>query len=158
MKGQLSNTAMTLHIAPLRTEDRAAWETLARGYKTFYETEVSPAEYETAWQRLLHHENTREDVFGLGAHLDGRLVGITHYLFHTSVWSPRVCYLQDLFTAPELRGKGVARALINAVGDAARAAHAARCYWLTHETNATARTLYDKVAKFHGFIRYDLAL
>lgn len=154
MKGQLSNATMTLHITALRHEDRAEWETLARGYKAFYETEVSPAGYETAWQRLVK----RDEVFGLGAHLDGRLVGIAHYLFHTSVWAPRLCYLQDLFTAPELRGQGVARALIAAVGEAAREAEATRCYWLTHETNATARTLYDKVAKFHGFIRYDLAL
>ena len=145
---------MTLTIAPLRPEDRAAWEVLARGYKAFYETEVSPAGYETAWQRLLE----RQDVFGLAAYDDGRLVGITHYLFHTSTWSPRLCYLQDLFTAPEMRGRGIARALILAVGEAARAANATRCYWLTHETNATARTLYDKVAKFHGFLRYDLPL
>jgi GNAT superfamily N-acetyltransferase len=145
---------MTVSIAPLRTEDRTAWEGLARGYKTFYKTEATPAEYETAWQRLLQ----RADVFGLGAHVDGRLVGITHYLFHTSVWAPRVCYVQDLFTAPEMRGRGVARALIAAVGDAARAASASRCYWLTHETNATARTLYDKVARFQGFIRYELPL
>lgn len=149
---------MTLQIAPLAAADRQPWEALARGYKTFYKTEVSPAGYETAWQRLLHHDNTRDDVFGLGAHLDGRLVGITHYLFHTSVWSPRLVYLQDLFTSPEQRGQGVARALIAAVGDVAREAKATRCYWLTHETNATARTLYDKVAQFHGFIRYDLPL
>jgi GNAT superfamily N-acetyltransferase len=145
---------MSLHIAPLRPEDRAAWETLARGYKAFYETEVSPAGYDTAWQRLLQ----RDGVFGLGAHDDGQLVGITHYLFHTSTWSPRLCYLQDLFTAPEMRGRGVAHALIAAVGEAAHAANATRCYWLTHERNATARTLYDKVAQFHGFIRYDLPL
>jgi GNAT superfamily N-acetyltransferase len=145
---------MKLQIAPLGAADRQPWEALARGYKRFYKTEVSPAGYETAWQRLLK----REEVFGLGAHLDGRLVGITHYLFHTSVWSPRVCYLQDLFTAPELRGRGVARALIVAVGEAAREAEATRCYWLTQETNATARALYDKVAQFHGFIRYDLPL
>ncbi len=144
---------MTLQIAPLAVADRLPWEALARGYKTFYETEVSPAGYETAWQRLMQ----RDDVFGFGAHVDGRLVGITHYLFHTSVWSPRLCYLQDLFTAPELRGQGVARALIAAVGEVAREAKATRCYWLTHETNATARTLYDKVAQFHGFIRYDLS-
>ncbi len=144
---------MTLQIAPLAAADRLPWETLARGYKAFYRTEVAPAGYETAWQRLMQ----RDDVFGFGAHLDGRLVGITHYLFHTSVWSPRLCYLQDLFTAPELRGQGVARALIAAVGEVAREAKATRCYWLTHESNATARTLYDKVAQFHGFIRYDLS-
>jgi GNAT superfamily N-acetyltransferase len=154
MKGQLSTTTMTPHIAPLRPEDRAAWETLARGYKAFYETKVTLAEIETAWQRLLK----REEAFGLAAHLDGQLVGITHYLFHAHVWAPRVCYLQDLFTAPALRGRGVARALIHAVGQAAREAGASRCYWLTHETNATARTLYDKVAKFQGFIRYEYPL
>jgi len=149
---------MSLHIAPFRAEDRAAWETLARGYKAFYKTPTTAAEYDTAWQRLLHHDNTGGEVFGLAAHADGQLVGITHYLFHTSVWAPRSCYLQDLFTAPELRGRGVARALIAAVGDAARSAHATRCYWLTHETNAVARTLYDKVAKFQGFIRYEFPL
>lgn len=158
MKNQLSSSTMTLSITPLRTQDRSAWEALARGYKAFYKTELMPAEYETAWQRLLHHENTHDAVFGLAARADGELVGITHYLFHTSVWAPRSCYLQDLFTAPEMRGRGVARALIAAVGHAAREAHATRCYWLTHETNATARTLYDKVAKFQGFIRYELPL
>ncbi|MGY4826985.1 N-acetyltransferase family protein [Sphaerotilaceae bacterium SBD11-9] len=145
---------MTPTITPLRPEDRAAWEQLARGYKAFYKTEVSPAGYQTTWQRLLANDG----VFGLGAHVDGRLAGIAHYLFHTSTWSPRLCYLQDLFTAPELRGRGVARALILAVGEAARAAQSTRCYWLTHESNSTARTLYDKVAQFHGFLRYDLPL
>ena len=154
---------MTLQIAPLSAEDRAPWETLARGYKAFYNTETTPAEYETAWRRLL----LREDVFGLGAKLDGRLVGITHYLFHTSVWSPRVggvggvggaCYLQDLFVAQAERGHGVARTLIEAVGAAAREAQATRCYWLTQDHNAVARSLYDKVARFKGFIRYDFPL
>ena len=145
---------MTLQIAPLAVADRLPWEALARGYKAFYETEVSPSQYETAWQRLLHHENTREDVFGLGAHLDGRLVGITHYLFHTSAWAPRVCYLQDLFTAPSERGRGVGRALITAVGAQARADGIRRLYWQTHESNRAGRTLYDKVAQHHGFIVY----
>ena len=170
MKGQLSNSdsshgpmtrlpASSLQVRPLRAEDRAAWEVLARGYKTFYETEATPAEYDTAWQRLLQPAKTMADgVYGLGAHVDGQLVGITHYLFHTHVWTPRACYLQDLFTAHEMRGRGVARALIEAVREASRAARATRCYWLTHETNTTARTLYDKLAKFQGFIRYELPL
>jgi GNAT superfamily N-acetyltransferase len=92
-------------------EDRASWEVLARGYKAFYKTETSPAEYETTWNRLLQ----RDDVFGIGAKTDGRLIGIAHYLFHTSAWATRICYLQDLFVAPEVRGKGTARALIEAV-------------------------------------------
>jgi GNAT superfamily N-acetyltransferase len=145
---------MPLQIAPLAPEDRLPWETLARGYKTFYETEATPAEYERAWQRLLQHDG----VHGLGAMLDGRLVGIAHYLFHTGVWMPRYCYLQDLFVAPEVRGRGVARALIEAVAAAARETGSQRCYWLTQQNNTTARTLYDKVARFSGFIRYEFPL
>lgn len=143
-----------LQIAPLALEDRLPWETLARGYKTFYKTEATPAEYEASWQRLLK----RDDVLGFGARLDGQLVGIAHYLFHTGVWATRYCYLQDLFVDPALRGRGVARALIQAVAAEARGTGAQRYYWLTQDDNHTARTLYDKVARFQGFIRYEYPL
>jgi len=145
---------MTLRITPLHADHRPGWEPLARGYKEFYRTPVSDEEVEAAWQRLVRGEG----VFGFGAWTDGRLVGIVHALFHGSVWSPRVCYLQDLFVDPGERGRGVARALIETVAGTARGARAQRLYWLTQEHNTTARTLYDKVARFNGFIRYDLAL
>jgi GNAT superfamily N-acetyltransferase len=140
--------------SPLAPADRPAWEVLARGYKAFYETEVADTGYEEAWRRLLAHDG----VHGLGAKLDGQLVGIAHYLFHGSTWAHRVCYLQDLFVSPERRGLGVARALIEAVAEAARAAGAERYYWLTQEQNSVARALYDRVGEFHGFIRYDYPL
>lgn len=142
---------MSLLIRPLQPSDRPQWEYLARGYKTFYQTVVTAAEYEQAWARLLQET----DVFGLGAQLDGKLVGIAHYMFHTSLWSPDACYLQDLFVEEGVRGRGVARALIEAVAQAAQARGATRYYWLTHETNTTARLLYDKVGQYKGFIRYD---
>ena len=85
-------------------------------------------------------------------------VGIAHYLFHRSTWASKVCYLQDLFTAPQARGHGVARALIERVAQEARAAGASRYYWLTQESNAAARALYDRVARFNGFIRYEYPL
>ena len=141
-------------ISPLAPADRPAWEALARGYKAFYETEVSDAGYEQAWRRLL----ARDGVHGLGAKLDGRLVGIAHYLFHASTWTRSVCYLQDLFVSPESRGRGAARALIEAVATAARAEGAERYYWLTQDRNRVARALYDRVGEFHGFIRYDYPL
>jgi GNAT superfamily N-acetyltransferase len=85
-------------------------------------------------------------------------VGIAHYLFHTNVWTQRVCYLQDLFVDPLARGRGVARALIEAVAEVARDRDATRLYWLTQHHNTTARSLYDKVARNNGFIRYDYPL
>ena len=142
---------MSIRIEPLKPADRSPWEVLARGYKEFYNTPTSDAEYDTAWNRLL----SRDGVHGLAGWLDGRLVGIAHYLFHTSVWAQSNCYLQDLFTLQAARGQGVARALIEAVAQQARGQGAARYYWLTQDHNAVARTLYDKVARYRGFIRYD---
>ena len=143
-----------MHIAPLSIADRADWERLARGYKHFYGAVTSDAEYDAAWRRLLGQDG----VFGLGARIDGELAGIAHYLFHTGVWTPSICYLQDLFTAPAARGKGVARALIDAVAVAAQKEGASRFYWLTQEQNAVARILYDKIAHNRGFVRYDYPL
>jgi GNAT superfamily N-acetyltransferase len=145
---------MTVQIQELKADDRAAWEVLARGYKDFYNTPTTDAEYDVAWSRLL----ACDGVHGLAAWADGRLVGIAHYLFHTSVWATTNCYLQDLFTLHAARGKGVARALIEAVARQARERKAARYYWLTQEHNAVARVLYDKVGKYNGFIRYDFPL
>jgi ribosomal protein S18 acetylase RimI-like enzyme len=143
-----------MHIAPLGLADRADWEKLARGYKHFYGTPTTDAEFDVAWHRLLGQDG----VFGLGARVDGELVGMAHYLFHTGVWTPSICYLQDLYTAPSARGKGVARALIDAVATAAQQGGAARFYWLTQEQNTVARILYDKIASNRGFVRYDYPL
>jgi GNAT superfamily N-acetyltransferase len=141
-------------IAPLTPADRGEWDVLARGYKAFYEDPQPDSVYERTWTRLMAGDGIR----GLGARLDGRLAGIAHYMFHPNSWTADVCYLQDLFTAPEARGRGVARALIDAVADAARAHGCAKYYWLTRESNETARALYDKVARFKGFVRYDYPL
>jgi GNAT superfamily N-acetyltransferase len=91
----------------------------------------------------------------LGAYVDGELQGIVHYLFHRSTWTQGdYCYLQDLFVADGGRNHGLGRALIEAVYAKAHEAGASRVYWLTHETNETARALYDKVADRSGFIQY----
>jgi len=150
----MKSTDPTLDVTPLAADDRARWEVLARGYKTFYKTTLPDADYERAWQRLLHAES----VHGLGARVDGRLVGIAHYLFHGNVWVDEVCYLADLFVDEQVRGQGAARLLIEAVADSARQRGCQRYYWLTQQHNVRARGLYDKVARFAGFIRYDYPL
>lgn len=137
---------------PLRREDRAAWEPLFRGYQDFYEITLDAEVVDMSWQRF---HDPAEPVFAAGAFVDGRLRAIVHYLFHRSTWllGPS-CYLQDLFTAADARGQGLGRELIEYVYARAADAGAQRVHWLTHESNTTARVLYDRIADNAGFIQY----
>ncbi|MEV0386985.1 GNAT family N-acetyltransferase [Nonomuraea sp. NPDC050643] len=145
-----------IDIGRLHPSDRAAWEELFRAYIDFYQRVEPDSMYERAWQEF--RADTRLHAFG--ARLDGRLVGITHFFTHANTSAPDtdVCYLQDLYTDADVRGRGVARALIEAVTEWARGRGCSRVYWNTHESNATARLLYDKVAENRGFIRYQIEL
>lgn len=144
------------NIRPIERTDQAAWRRLWDGYNDFYRR-VGPAALPeevtaTTWERFF---DANEPVFAMVAERDGEVVGFVHYLYHRSTSRlDQVCYLQDLFTAEQLRGKGIARQLIYATYDAARAAGASRVYWQTHHTNGRARLLYDQVAEHKGFIVY----
>ena len=141
-------------LRPLAAADRAAWETLYRGYQAFYGFHDRPtAFYEAAFGRLMSGDP--RDFHGLVAERAGALVGLVHYVFHPNLWRDEgVCYLQDLFTAPEARGGGVGRALIEAVYAAADTAGVPTVYWLTAEDNYAGRMLYDQVAVKSPFVRY----
>jgi GNAT superfamily N-acetyltransferase len=140
-------------IRPLRPEDEAEWRRLWTGYLAFYQTSVAEAVYVSTFARLLGDD--RHDFSALVAEVDGRLLGLTHYLFHRHAWKvENVCYLQDLYVDPEARGTGLGRKLIEAVYARADAAGAPAVYWLTQDFNADARKLYDRIAKVTPFIRY----
>ncbi len=144
---------MNCLVRPLEPADEPEWRALWRAYLEFYETEVPEKVYATYFQRLLG--NDPQDYHGLIAEIEGRPVGLAHYVFHRHGWKiENVCYLQDLYAIPEARGKGVGRALIEAVYKAADAAGAPDVYWLTQDFNTTARTLYDRIATVTPFIKY----
>ena len=143
-------------IRPIASPDYAAWRPLWDGYNAFYGRTgpTALAEQITAatWERFF---SASEPVHALVAEDEGRIVGIAHYLFHRSTTRLHdVCYLQDLFTSQEYRGRGVGRLLIQAVYAAVSAAQSTRVYWTTQTTNEAGRALYDKVAKHAGFIVY----
>lgn len=143
-------------ISQLAAADRPRWTELWRAYLAFYETQLSPAIFDHAWSRLMQGHELHAYAARATSDPDSEIIGITHFLYHPSAWtlSP-VCYLQDLYVAPEARGKGTARALIEAVAAHARTQNAARLYWLTQDHNETARALYDRLAIHTGFIRYE---
>lgn len=149
--------AMTVHIRPIQPGDRAAWQALWDGYNAFYgragDTALPAEVTDTTWARFF---DPAEPVHAFVAERRrGELLGLVHCLFHRSTTRVEpVCYLQDLFTAPEARGQRIGRALIGRVDLAAREAGAKRVYWQTHTTNAAGRALYDQVAQHLGFIVY----
>ena len=145
-----------LIIRPITTSDYDQWLPLWEGYNAFYgrsgPTALPPEITRTTWDRFF---NPNEPVHALVAEEAGQLLGLAHYIFHRSTTAIEpICYLQDLFTAESARGKGIGRALINAVYDQAILASSSRIYWQTHETNATAMVLYNQVADRSGFLVY----
>lgn len=147
------NHTSPIRIRPIRAEDADEWRRLWRAYLAFYKTERPDSVYETSFARLLSDDP--QEFRGLIAEIDGRPVGLTHYLFHRHMWSEtNTCYLQDLYADPEVRGRGVGRALIEAVYAAADAEGGGAVYWLTQDFNAEARKLYDRIGDLTPFIRY----
>ena len=149
-------TARELEIRAIRREDYDGWRPLWDGYNAFYGRSGAASLPETVtrstWERFF---DGVEPVHALVAEREGRVAGLAHFLYHRSTTRLRdVCYLQDLFTAPELRGLGIGRRLIQGVYESARAAGSSRVYWQTHASNAPARALYDQLAVHHGFIVY----
>lgn len=143
-------------ISRLTAADHDEWLALWQAYIEFYESEVPGAVTEATFARILD-----DDVIhgAIARDAAGRAIGIVHWLTHAATWtSGFYCYLEDLFVAPEARGSGAGRALIAHVRAWAEGAGASKVYWLTAHDNATARTLYDKVAVSTGFVHYEIEL
>lgn len=140
-------------IRPVTAADRAAWGVLWKAYLEFYEASVEIEVYESTFARLLS-----DDVAEMGCFLAVKgdtPVGLVHYIFHRHCWKIEdVCYLQDLYADPAVRGSGVGRALIEAVYVKADECGVQSVYWMTQDFNATARVLYDRIATLTPFIKY----
>ena len=146
-------TKSTIVIRPLRASDRTAWNDLWTDYLTFYQTELSRDIYDATFARLLGSD--AQDFHGLIAEIDGEPVGLTHFVFHRHCWRiENVCYLQDLFAAPSVRGLGVGRQLIEAVYAAADVEGVSNVYWMTQDDNEAGRRLHDRVGQLTNFIKY----
>ena len=144
-------------VRPAGAADKAGWLALWKGYCDFYESRVSAEVTESTWSRLL---DPAQPMGCLVAGTDGgRVIGIANYVLHPNTWSTRtVCYLEDLFVAPDSRGRGVATALIRALEAMGRDRGWLRVYWMTRKDNGTARAVYDRIAPVTDWVRYDLDL
>ncbi|QXH46767.1 GNAT family N-acetyltransferase [Pseudomonas xanthosomatis] len=139
-------------LRPVNAEDHAAWLALWQAYLRFYQTELAEAVSLSTWQRLL---DPNEPTHSTLAWVDGKAVGMVNFIYHRSNWSiENSCYLQDLYVNSEVRGLGIGRQLIEHVYATAKTDGCIKVHWLTHETNATAISLYEQVAERPGFIQF----
>jgi ribosomal protein S18 acetylase RimI-like enzyme len=135
-------------------EDEADWRRLWAGYNAFYESQVEEPVTAATWRRL---RLKSDGLFGRVAVFDGAIAGFTACVLHAGTWTQQpICYLEDLFVDPALRGKGIGEALIDDLIVRAHDLGWSRIYWHTRENNEVARRLYDKFAKADDFVRYRL--
>ncbi|MFY0730052.1 GNAT family N-acetyltransferase [Pseudomonas sp. NFX15] len=145
-----------IDIRQVTADDHAAWLPLWQAYLRFYKTELPQAVTQSAWQRML---DPNEPTHAALAWADGKAVGMVHFIYHRSNWAiENSCYLQDLLVAEQTRGTGVGRQLIEFVYATAKADGCNKVHWLTHETNATAIQLYERIAERPGFIQFRKAI
>ncbi|MCF5708805.1 GNAT family N-acetyltransferase [Pseudomonas syringae] len=145
-----------VQIRPVTADDQQAWLPLWQAYLRFYNTELAEGVSEVTWQRLL---DPNEPTHSALAWVDGKAVGMVNFIYHRSNWSiGNSCYLQDLIVATEQRGTGLGRQLIEHVYATAKADGCEKVHWLTHETNATAIQLYERIADRAGYIQFRKAL
>lgn len=139
-------------LRPVTAQDHAAWLALWHAYLHFYESELTDEVSLSTWQRLL---DPNEPTHSALAWVDGKAVGMVNFIYHRTNWSiGNACYLQDLYVDSAQRGLGIGRHLIEHVYAAAKAENCSKVYWVTHETNATAISLYQQVAERSGFIQF----
>jgi GNAT superfamily N-acetyltransferase len=142
-----------MEVRPPTLDDEADWRRLWTEYLDFYNTTVPEEVYAETWKRL--HTEGEFEPRCLLAVTHTKPMGLVHFLYHRSAWTvANSCYLQDLYVDPERRGTGLGRVLIEAVKRIAGEKGVTNVHWLTHESNATARQLYDRVGKNTGFLRY----
>ena len=147
---------MTLTIRAIEEKDKDQWLKLWAGYLEFYKSTISSEQTELTWKRLINNELK---MFGFVAESEEGIIGFTHCLFRPSTWTETdYCYLEDLFVDPNIRGKGIGRALINKVVELAKEKNSKRVYWTTQEFNKTARVLYDSIIPVSEFVQYRLPL
>lgn len=152
----MQKEALAVVVEWVKREDYDQWLPFWRDYQAFYQVDLSDEITQSTWARFF---DGHQPMFCAVAKEGDRVLGFVHYLFHQSTWAKDdFCYLEDLFVAPDTRGKQVGKRLIEFVKQEALSHGCARLYWHTQQTNKTAQRLYDWIAEKPGVIEYRFSL
>ena len=147
---------MTVEIRDATPADEAAFLRLWQGFTDGYNLTLPPEVTAFTWARLMDPTCPMKARL---ACVKGVPLGFAIHQHHPSTWvMGDDGYLEDLFVAPEARGQGLGRALIEDLVELGRTRGWRRLYWLTEITNSTARRLYDQFCDNDGHIRYRMTL
>lgn len=148
---------MTTKIAPtvrfLAPADENLWRGLFRAYREFYKLDESEEVVSRAWGWFM---DPTHECKALVAEADGEVLGFAHHRRFSSPYTGTShIFLDDLFTAPAARGRGVGRALIGRLTEMAAAEGRAGVQWMTAEDNHQAQALYNTLATRTAWVTYD---
>ena len=144
----------TVDVRPIEPADHDVWASLFAAYREFYELDEDAAVVDRVWMWI---QDSRHETNALVALVDGTVVGFAHHrLYARPSEGGKGLFLDDLFTLPDVRGRGVGRALISRLTEIARQNGCAKVRWVTAEDNVVAQRLYDQVAEKTTWLTYDL--
>jgi len=154
--GRTANDPAGVALRDPAPRDEPAWRALWSAYNDFYEAKVPAPVTAATWRRML---DPAVPMFGRLAERSGMVCGFSICVVHEGTWTADpVCYLEDLFVDPAVRGGGIGRALVQDAVDRARDSGWSRLYWHTRAGNAAARRVYDRFASADDFVRYRMVL
>jgi GNAT superfamily N-acetyltransferase len=154
-------TTPAVEVREATVEDLNLLVPLFDAYRQFYR---QPSEPDRARRFLLERFEHSQSVIFLsfeGTAEGTAATGFTQlYPSFSSGAMARIFILNDLFVAPEARGRGAGLALLRAAAEYARGAGAARLVLSTELTNTTAQSLYERSGwkRDTAFCVYQLAL
>lgn len=143
-------------VRAVSADDEGEWRSMWAAYNAFYKTEIAEPVTAETWRRILDPEEPFGSILALD---EQRPIGFANYVLHPFTWSiGRSCLMEDLFVRQDARREGAGAMLIQHLIDLGRREGWAKLYWITHETNQTARRLYDRFSPPDGFIQYTIPL
>lgn len=146
---------MSLTVRMVEPGDESVWADLYAGYRAFYRLPDDAEAVATTWRWVRDGEH---GLVGLVAVDDDDVpLALANLRWFARPSSATMgLYLDDLFTAPEARGRGAASALLTHAAEHAGKSGGSVVRWITAADNATARSVYDSHAIATPWVTYDM--
>jgi len=140
-------------VRPAESADENQWRELFLAYGVFYGRSFENDAVSRVWGWLMDDTHS---VSGWVAHDGDTLLGIAHLRHQEDTFAAGSSwFLDDLFTSPDARGRGVATAIIGALKGFVGENGGGLLRWITDADNAQAQRLCDTLATRTSWVVYE---